>query len=83
MYFPTTSVSEKAVEGDLLVIGRRPDGSVLVVVAQGDSTVASQVRWLFGAQNFDGTGYLIRENPETEQDRISLRIKGHSRSHRS
>ena len=72
MYFPTTSVSEKAVEGDLLVIGRRPDGSVLVVVAQGDSTVASQVRWLFGAQNFDGTGYLIRENPETEQDRIAF-----------
>jgi len=72
LYFPTSSVSELAVEGDLLVIGRRPDGSVLVVVAEGDSTVANQVRWLFGATDLGETEYLIREDPETEHDRIAF-----------
>lgn len=72
LYFPTTAVSELASAGDLLVIGRRPDGSVLVVVAEGDSTVANQVRWLFGAKDLGQAEYLIRENPETEQDRIAF-----------
>lgn len=72
LYFPTSSVSELAVEGDLLVIARRPDGSVLVVVAEGDSTVANQVRWLFGATDLGETEYLIREDPETEHDRIAF-----------
>lgn len=72
LYFPTTAVSELAAQGDLLVIGRRPDGSVLVVVAEGGSTVANQVKWLFGAQDLGESGYLIREDPETEQDRIAF-----------
>lgn len=72
LYFPTTAVSELAAEADLLVIGRRPDGSVLVVVAEGDSTVANQVQWLFGAADLGETGYLIREDPETEHDRIAF-----------
>jgi hypothetical protein len=72
LYFPTTAVSELASAGDLLVIGLRPDGSVLVVVAEGDSTVANQVRWLFGAKDLGQAEYLIRENPETEHDRIAF-----------
>lgn len=72
LYFPTTSVSELASVGDLLVIGRRPDGSVLVVVAEGASTVANQVRWLFGAKDLGDAEYLIREDPEMEQDRIAF-----------
>src|SRR5579863_1849413 len=41
LYFPTTSVSQCAAEGDLLVIGKRQDGSVLVLVCQGGSTIAN------------------------------------------
>ncbi len=72
LYFPTTVVSELAAEGDLLVIGLRPDGSVLVVVAESNSTVANQVRWLFGVIYLGQTGSLIREELDTEQDRIAF-----------
>lgn len=72
LYFPTTAVSESAAKGDLLVIGRRSDETVLVVVAERDSTVANQVCWLFGATNLNDTEYLIREAPETERDRIAF-----------
>src|SRR5690348_16486064 len=48
LYFPTTAVSQRAAEGDILVIGRRPDESVLIIVAEKDSTIANQVQWLFG-----------------------------------
>jgi len=42
LYRPTTRVSQLAAEGDLLVIGKRQDGSVLVIVCQGGTTIANQ-----------------------------------------
>src|ERR1700753_3876583 len=35
LYFPATTVSVLAAQSDLLVIARRPDKTVLVVIAQG------------------------------------------------
>lgn len=72
LYFPTTRVSKAAAEGDLLVIARRPSGSVLVVVAEGQSTIANQIAWLFGAADTNQNGYSVREELETERDRIAF-----------
>ena len=71
LYFPTNQVSMVAAAGDLLVVGRRPDNSVLVVIAQGDSTIASQVQWLFSVK-LGHRGFSVREELETEQDRIQF-----------
>lgn len=72
LYFPTTAVSECAAAGDVLVIARHPDQSVLVVVAENGSTIANQVQWLFGVTNLAHPGFSIREELETEQDRIAF-----------
>lgn len=68
-YFPTNNVSTVAAAGDLLVVAQRPDDSVLVVIAQGGSTIANQVQWLFGVPH-QREGFSVRETLETEQDRI-------------
>ncbi|OMG56912.1 restriction endonuclease [Azonexus hydrophilus] len=70
LYFPTTEVSNCAAEGDLLLIGRRQDGSVLVVVAEAESTVANQVRWLFGFSDLVHPGFSVKA--ETESDQVKL-----------
>jgi len=70
-YFPTNEVSRLAAEGDLLVVAKRPDNSLLVVIAQGGSTIASQVQWLFSVQ-LEHKGFSVREELETEQDRIQF-----------
>lgn len=72
LYFPSTPVSERTSEGDLLVIGRRPDGAALVVVAEGGSTIANQVRWLFGATDGSDGRYVVREDLATERDRVAF-----------
>ena len=72
MYFPTTAVSLCAAEGDLLVIGRRSDESVLVIIVQSDSTIANQVLWLFRVDLLSHHGFSAREELETEQDRIQF-----------
>ena len=70
LYFPTTEVSTCAAEGDLLVIGRRQDGTVLVVVAEAETTVANQIRWLFGFSDLVHPGFSVRA--ETESDQVKL-----------
>lgn len=70
LYFPTTPVSMCAAEGDLLVIGRRQDGSALVVIAEGGSTVANQIRWLFGFSDMVHPGFSVKA--ETESDQVKL-----------
>ncbi|HWR34379.1 MAG TPA: type II restriction endonuclease [Clostridia bacterium] len=72
LYFPTTRVSLCAAEGDLLVIGRRQDDSVLVIIAQGGSTIANQVQWLFSVTPAQHHGFSVREELETEQDRVQF-----------
>jgi hypothetical protein len=72
LYFAPTAVSSCAAEGDLLVIGKRPDNSVLVIIAQGGSTIANQVLWLFNVQLESGYAFSVREELETEQDRIEF-----------
>ncbi len=71
-YFPTTAVSLCASEGDLLVIGRRQNNSVLVLIVQGESTIANQVLWLFNVDLQGHHGFSAREELETEQDRIGF-----------
>ena len=72
LYFPDTAVSQAAVEGDLLVLAKRPDGGLLVIIARGGSTIASQLRWLFSAPEAAFLGFLIRDELETELDRIQF-----------
>lgn len=72
LYFPSTAVSQCASEGDLLVIARRPDGLLLVLVAEQDSTAEHQVRWLFGLPDPGHAGFSVRSVTETDQRRLEF-----------
>jgi hypothetical protein len=70
LYFPTTRVSERAAEGDLLTIGRRPDDTIVVIIADAGSTAESQIKWLFGFSDLLSRGYALKT--ETDSDRMRL-----------
>lgn len=72
LYFPTTQVSMCAAAGDSLVIGLRPDDSVLVIIAENGSTIGNQIRWLFGFSSQLHPGFSVRGELESEQDRIAF-----------
>lgn len=61
LYFPPTSVTERAAAGDLMVIGKRPDGTLHVIIAQAASTAENQLRWLFGLPQQLETRFEVRE----------------------
>lgn len=72
LYFPTNTVLQYANAGDLLVIAKQQDGTLLAIVAENETTIASQITWLFGLSNIAHPGFSIREELETEQDRIEF-----------
>jgi hypothetical protein len=47
-------VVHRAHQGDLLVIARKSDGSLLVLLCMAESTIAAQILWLFGLDPLDG-----------------------------
>ena len=71
MYFSTTAVSVCAAAGDELFIGLRPDDSVLVIIAEGGSTISNQLRWLFGIDE-ESLRFTVRDGLDTEQDRLAF-----------
>lgn len=72
LYFPTNLVSQCANAGDVLVIAKRPDNTLLSIVAEAGTTIAQQVLWLFGVSDLSHPGFSVRDELETEQDRIEF-----------
>jgi hypothetical protein len=70
LYFPTNQVSQIAAEGDLLVIARKQDDTLLAIVAEQGSTIERQLLWLFGLSELSHPGFSIRSELETDQDRV-------------
>lgn len=71
-YFPDTEVTKRAAAGDLLVIAKRRDSGLLVVIAEAGSTAASQVEWLFGFSDVATPKFSVRAELENDQDRIGF-----------
>jgi hypothetical protein len=72
LYFPTTLVSQYANAGDLLVIAKCLNNTLLAIVVEKETTMARQIMWLFGFSDLSHPGFSVREALETDQDRIEF-----------
>lgn len=70
LYFPSTAVSASYAAGDLLVIALCQDQSLLVIVAKSGSSIAEQVKWLFGVRT-DGAHYDIKSESDFDIQQLS------------
>lgn len=75
LYFPTNLVSQCAAEGDLLVIARCADETLLSIVAEKGTTIERQLMWLFGFSDLTHPGFSVKSEMETEQDRIGFAMR--------
>lgn len=72
LYFPDTIVSDNAAEGDLLIIARRPDQTLMVIIAERGSTIGNQLLWLFGVGEPTLPGFSIKGELEADQLRLEF-----------
>jgi hypothetical protein len=56
----------------LLVIAKKHDGGLLIIIAENGSSIARQIEWLFGFGNLAHLGFSVKSELETEQDRIKF-----------
>lgn len=68
LFFNSTAVSQAASANDVLFIGLRPDDSVLVVIAAANSTISSQLAWLFGIQA--GAQFTVVTNLDNNRNQL-------------
>ena len=70
-----TIVQEHAEPGDLVVIGRKPDSSVDVLIAEAGSTFERQLLWLFSIDELEfGENFQIKELNHGESIGIADKI---------
>ena len=63
---------QNAAEGDLLVVAKLADNTLLAIVAEHETTIKQQLLWLFGFTDVAHPGFSVKSELETEQDRISF-----------
>lgn len=71
LYFKSNSVIDWAQEGDLLIIAKRPDEQVFLIIVKADSTFENQLLWLFGVNDeisFDFNFRLIEDRHDPKID---------------
>ncbi len=71
LYFPTNLVSQCANSGDVLVLAKQADNTLLAIIAEAETTIAQQILWLFGFSETHPS-FSVREELETEQDHIKF-----------
>ena len=72
LYFQTTEVSKRARAGDSLFICKKTDGTLLIIIAQKDSTIESQLYWLFGLNGMDTEKFVSKTEFNSGDDTIEL-----------
>lgn len=72
LYFPNNQVIQCISTGDILIIAQKPNNNLLAIIAENGTTIANQIIWLFGVSDTEHPGFSIREELETEQDRIEF-----------
>ncbi len=61
LYFPATDVMLKAKEKDTLIICRKTDGTLLVLIARYGDTVENQLRWLLGISQEEQQEFVVKD----------------------
>jgi hypothetical protein len=73
LYFSDNTVMQSANAGDILIIAKkRNNDELLLIIVEKETTIALQLLWLFGFSSLEHPGFSIREELETEQDRIAF-----------
>lgn len=72
LYFESNPILERAVEGDLLFIGKTPRGQVLVVVAEANSPAEKQLLWLFRLDKTTQESFRFTEHTQFQHVGISF-----------
>ena len=69
LFYPSNNVLDMAREGDLLIIAKRTDGTLLSIIVAAGSTVENQLLWLFGVPVQTGKTFVYHDIHNGDDER--------------
>ncbi len=75
LYYPSSEVTSSAQEGDSLFICLKQDGSILCVIGEKESTITSQLYWLFGLTNVDNHRFVVSDDFDYDSDNLEYAVR--------
>ena len=75
LYYPSSEVTLSAQEGDSLFICLKQDGSILCIIGERNSTITSQLYWLFGLTNVDNHRFVVSDKFEYDSDNLEYAVR--------
>ena len=73
LYYQTNAVTELMDEGDRLFVARQPDDTVFFIVVPNESTIGSQLSWLFGLDGLQLVDeYAVQEITPEEDTKLDF-----------
>lgn len=67
LYFPGNTVTEEFQVEDLVIIGKRSDGSVMLIAAKNGSSAERQLIWLFGLSDAIGGKFEVKDIEQNDK----------------
>ncbi len=72
LYYYENGITALMSEGDTFFLAMRPDGSALIIITPKDSTIHSQLIYLFGLQEQPGLAFHVKEISKDQSARLDF-----------
>lgn len=72
LYYYENGVTALMGEGDTFFVAMRPDGTAMIIVTPRDSTIQSQLSYLFGLEEQPDLTFKVKEIPEDQSSRLDF-----------
>ncbi|MGY2805557.1 type II restriction endonuclease [Bradyrhizobium sp. USDA 4506] len=72
LYYYENGVTALMGEGDTFFVAMRPDGTAMIIVTPKDSTIQSQLIYLFGLEQQPDFTFKVKEIPEDQSSRLDF-----------
>ena len=76
LYYVGNDVTNRACEGDLLVIARKTDGATLMLLAPGSGLAATRIAWMFGLEAEPGAAFAAFGLDADDRSRMREALTG-------
>lgn len=74
LYYPSNAVMDSASAKDFLIVAKRPDNTLLFIIAESESTAENQIKWLFGLKDVKSR-FLVKGEKETESIELNFTVR--------
>jgi len=72
LYYSSDFISDFANAGDILLIAKRPNNTLLAIIVEAGTTISQQLLWLFGFADMSDARFAVRSQLDDQTDYLEF-----------